>query len=90
LKKGTKQYADGCDSSNKSWGHMVDEESAEEEDQQDDEGTADETDDREIRQVTDVTEEGTSKRLRLRRWIYMTNTWRWWGGRSPTRRNRMT
>ena len=23
----------------------------------------------------------TRKRLRLRRWIYMTNSWSWWGGR---------
>jgi hypothetical protein len=58
--------------------NLEDDDCTSQEDHEDDEGAPDE---KEIWKVTDVTEE-TSKRLRVRRWICMTNSWRWWGGPS--------
>ncbi len=57
-------------------GSLHDEESTTQEDQEDDEGAADE---REVWQVTDVTEEDFET-TEVRRWIFMTNSWRWRGG----------
>ncbi len=68
---------------------IVDSESGEEEDKEDDEGVADE---RGMWEGAHVTEEDfeTTEGEAVRRRIYMTNSWRWQGGRPQTRRNRMT